>query len=205
MEPYFTINQNAANVNDKRYHPAINQITTEICYTKINAIYEWHEEGFSPFHAKVLTLDFLIQNADDRSLWKSCPNLYSQEIFDIITEVVAADIFPYNPLILHNFKQKYNLTTECEFIDTVVYGTQRFHDFMGYESNGLKSRQQYEGYEVVTKEFLAQNLNQRILVAGVKGSCRVKTYDKYRYMYMPKYYKTRGFIFKMTELVKSIK
>ena len=82
---------------------------------------------------------------------------------------------------------------------------QRFHDFMGYESNGLKSRQQYEGYEVVTKEFLAQNLNQRILVAGVKGSCRVKTYDKYRYMYMPKYYKTRGFIFKMTELVKSIK
>lgn len=205
MEPYFTINQNATNVNNKRYDPAINQKTTEICYTKINAIYEWHEEGFSPFHAKVLTLDFLLGNADSEILWKGCPNLFSQEIYDIIIETVGAQQYPYNSTILDVFKEKYKLNIDCKFINSVVYCTQRFHDFKMAEEKGLIIRQKYEEYELVTKEFLTMNMNKRILIAGVKDFCRIKMSAQNRFMYLLKNSKTRGFSFKMTELVKSIK
>lgn len=203
MEPYFSITENARKVYSERYNPAINQINTEICYTKINAIYECHDEGFSPFHGKVLSLDFLLHNSSDDSLWKGCPSLYSQEVFDIITETVAADKYPYNAVILNAFKEKYHLTTECEFINSVVYCTQRFHQFTNYEANGLKLRQQYEGYEVVTKEFLERSLNQKILIAGVNDYCRVKKFNQDRFMYLLKNSRTRGYGFKMTELVKS--
>lgn len=157
-----------------------------------------------PFHAKVLPLDFLLDHAEEKSLWKACPNLYNQEIFDIIQEIIGENKFPYNSEILFRFKEKYKLTSECDFISSVVYCTQQFADFVKDEKNGLMLRQQYDEYELITKDFLTANVDKKILIAGQKNYCRIKYWTNVGYVYLLKGARSRGFKFKMIELVKAI-